>query len=232
MLKEQKKLLAHRLICFGILVFLVLFIVFFKLPHPELEIVKTNCNLDYYFESIDSSTCSITVTFNQKIEQCDITIAFYDANKQLLDTETVHSYASGDTTSESYITVNGHVDSYEIISCEAEFSGDLLLQSLKRYLGSTLIIFAFAFWICSLLYSYKLYDICNCIVIVYSGPYHHYIKVNGKIYDEHNTIMSWTPIVLSTTLDGNALQATISLTNRISVKLNNVLIKPTKHKKK
>ena len=144
MLKEQKKLLAHRLICFGILVFLVLFVVFFKLPHAELEIIEENCYLDYYYEYSNSSTYNLTVTFNQKIEQCDITIAFYDANKQLLDTETVHSYAYGDTVRENYISVNGHADSYEIISYEAEFPGDLLLQSLKRYLGGTLIIFAFA----------------------------------------------------------------------------------------
>lgn len=48
--------------------------------------------------------------------------------------------------------------------------------------------------------------------------------VNGVKTDEHNTIMSFTPIYLSCTLeDGTNLQATVSLTNRISLKINDLL---------
>lgn len=48
-------------------------------------------------------------------------------------------------------------------------------------------------------------------------------------YDEHNTLSSFTPIVLKTTRDdGMVITATISLTNRIAVKINDKLIDAVK----
>lgn len=80
------------------------------------------------------------------------------------------------------------------------------------------------FFICALLLSCKIYRYNGMEIIVYAGWYHHYIKVSGVLVDTHNTILSYTPIVLSATLeDGTELQATISLTNRISLKINNKL---------
>ena len=76
----------------------------------------------------------------------------------------------------------------------------------------------------SLLLSCKAYDYNGKEIIVYAGWYHHYIKVDGVMVDEHNTITSFTPIVMSATLESSTeLRATISLTNRISLKINNQL---------
>ena len=105
---------------------------------------------------------------------------------------------------------------------------DWLFESTLSELWIWLIMFLDIivplFLIGSLLLSCKVYDYDGKEVIVYAGWFHHYMKVSGVPLDEHNTIMYFTPIVLSTTLkDGTILQATISLTNRISLKINNQL---------
>lgn len=79
--------------------------------------------------------------------------------------------------------------------------------------------------ISTLLLSYKEYVVDGKTISVYAGFCHHTLKINGEIYDEHNTIITFTPITLSTTLEnGSKIEATISLTNRISVKLNDKIL--------
>ena len=81
-----------------------------------------------------------------------------------------------------------------------------------------------AFFIVSLLLSCKVYDYNGSEIIVYAGFYHRYIKADGVIMDEHNTLLTYTAISLSCSLDdGTYLEARITLTNRISLKINNRL---------
>ncbi len=88
-------------------------------------------------------------------------------------------------------------------------------------------IVCFVFFISAcLLTSYRAYEYEGKLIIVYAGFYYHYLKINGEVTDEHNTIMTFTPIQLSCTLDdGTAVAANITLTNRISLKINNRLYK-------
>lgn len=80
-------------------------------------------------------------------------------------------------------------------------------------------------FISTLLLSYKEYVIDDKIISVYVGFYHHTLRINGEKYDEHNTIMTFTPIRLSTTLEnGRKIEVIISLTNRISTKLNDKIL--------
>lgn len=90
-------------------------------------------------------------------------------------------------------------------------------------------IIIFIVFIASLLLSCKVYNYNGYEIIVYAGWFHNYIKVNGSIADEYNTISSWTAIILSCALDDDTeLKATISLSNRIALKINNKLYKETK----
>lgn len=85
-------------------------------------------------------------------------------------------------------------------------------------------IFLFSFFISALLLSCRVYDFNGNIITVYAGWFHHYLKVNGKVMDENNTLISFSPIYLSTNLpDGTYLHATITTMNRVSLKINNVL---------
>ena len=64
----------------------------------------------------------------------------------------------------------------------------------------------------------------NHEIIVYAGFYRHYIKVDGELFDAHDTLYYWTPIQLSCTLDdGTKIAATISLMSRIALKINDRL---------
>ena len=87
------------------------------------------------------------------------------------------------------------------------------------------LVFSFVFFGASLFLSYKEYNYFGKQLSVYAGWFHHTLRVNGEVCDEHNTITSWTPIKLSTTLyDGTKIDATITLTNRISLKANDKLL--------
>ncbi len=74
--------------------------------------------------------------------------------------------------------------------------------ALKVCIGVIVGLFVFAFWLDAFLVNYKTYCIGQIVILVYAGYFHHYIKVNGTIYDEHNTLVYLTPIVLSTTVNG------------------------------
>lgn len=83
-----------------------------------------------------------------------------------------------------------------------------------------------AFFIMALLTTYRAYEYDGNIMIVYAGFYYRYLKINGEVMDEHNTVMTFTAIQLSCTLDdGTVVTANITLTNRISLKINNRLYK-------
>ena len=85
-------------------------------------------------------------------------------------------------------------------------------------------ILAFAFFIAALTFSCKTYYYKDNIIVVYAGFSHHYIKVNGKIVDEYVSSFAFTPIRLSHTLqDGSLINATVSLSNRITLKINDKL---------
>ena len=88
------------------------------------------------------------------------------------------------------------------------------------------IAIALPFFIGSLFLSCKKYRYNGSNIVVYAGWFHHYLKMDGEVLDEHNTFVTFTAIVLSCTLnDGTRLQATISLTNRIALKINDRLYK-------
>ena len=85
-------------------------------------------------------------------------------------------------------------------------------------------IFILIFLISSFLYSCKVYEYNGNVIVVYAGYSHHYIKVNGEKTDEYISSIFFTPIRLSCTLeDGTHLAATVSLVNRISLKINDRL---------
>ena len=84
-----------------------------------------------------------------------------------------------------------------------------------------MLIFSFAFFIASLFLSYKEYDYNGIKISVYFGWYHHNLRVNGEVCDEHNTLTSFGPICLSTTLD----DSTKLETRDRSLKVNGKLIK-------
>ncbi len=210
---EEKKILFSRLISI-VVILLCIFtpIIISSVLSSKLEIVDDSGQMD------SSYSCEIEVKFNMNVDSGDICVAFYDSKGNLLDKQTNWFYDSyGDTLSSTFY-IDSAVDSYEILWY------DVSIDNYYWYWFCIIGFIAFIFLICSLLLSYKAYDYCGRDIEVYAGFYHHYMKVDGIKTDEYNTIVSWTPIQLSCTINSSVyLQATISLTNRISLKINNML---------
>lgn len=81
-----------------------------------------------------------------------------------------------------------------------------------------------AFFFGSLSLSCKSYKYKNYRIIAYSGWFHHYVKVNEEMVDEHNTLITFTPITLESTLDsGEKIFVRISTLNSITLKINDKL---------
>ena len=229
MLHEKAKLLVHRLIWFFLLLLGITIPIIMLLSagtsSEEIEIVDDSGYIDEYYESLDETCCEIEVVFNCEVNSGYIWIAFYDSNAELLATENGYFYGYGDTVSSTFF-IDGKVDSYEILSYDITASNDdwALLLSILIIVFIPVIIICFSFFIGSLLLSCKRYEYNGNEIVVYAGWYHHYIKFNGKKVDEHNTLISFTAISLSCILtDGTDIKATITMTNRISLKINNLL---------
>ena len=225
MIYEKKKLLIYKLISFALLL-LVVFIPIIKICNKpkDAKIIKDNGYINYYYEYLNETVVDMEVTFDNEVSSANITIAFYDREDNLLETKTEYFYSYGEnkTFSKTIYSIDGKVDSYEILDYEVTMPPALsyLLIMILIYGG----IFIFIFFIGTLLLSCKIYNYNGNEIVVYAGGFHHYIKVNGIKTDEHNTIISYTAIHLSCTLDdGTLLDATISMTNRISLKINNKL---------
>lgn len=66
-------------------------------------------------------------------------------------------------------------------------------------------------------------------VVVFAGLYDHYIEVNGERVDEYKSAFYFTPIKMSYNINENEkIDVIISLTNKISVKINGKLVFPVK----
>ena len=220
-MNERKKIKIHRYIWLLITLLIIFIPIIVNACQPELEIVDDNGYISNYYSSLDKTSVEIDITFNRNVDSGYATIKFYDASNHLLETERAYFYGYDEkTVHNSYISVNGKVDSYEIVSYDFDTTNN------SRFLYAFLIV-AIPMLICSLCLSYKEYDYNGQIISVYAGWFHHTLRVNGELCDEHNTLFSWTPIFLSTTLnDGTVLAATISHANRIALKANNRLITP------
>ena len=186
----------------------------------DLEIIDDNGYIVEYYSYIDKTACKIDITFNMSVSSGDVTINFYDSGNNLLSTSTTYFISYGNYIEDEYISINGKVDSYEIISYSVEPTNHLFIIYI-------LLPFSLIFFISSLFVSYKKYSIYGNEIIVYAGFYHNYIKINGEKYDEYNTT-SYTPIYLSCIFNENLIEVKISMSNRISTKLNGKLLKSNK----
>lgn len=220
---ERKSILISRIVCGIILFFNILIPVLITAIPTTATIVEDKGYINDYDDYIDTSYCKIVITLDKKVSSCYATINFYDERGNYLSQERGYFYGDEKTLSDTFY-VRGKVGSYEIVEEEiiCDDTGEYVASIVLFYLSP----FTLIFFIASCLLSYKTYEYNGNEIIVYAGWYHHYIKVNGTILDEHNTITSFTPIRLSCVLeDQSFVEATISLTNRIALKINGNLYK-------
>lgn len=220
---EKGKVFIHRLIWLIIIVLIIFIPVIANAVQPELEIVSDEGYIQDYYSSLDETSVKLYITFNREVYSGYATIKYFDDSNNLLERSRCYFTAYGKEAESWSEYVNGHVSSYEIVSYE--FDTVFTMGWIYSFLLPALIMF-----IGSLLLNYKEYQYNGIKISIYAGWYHHTLRVNGEICDEHNTVVSYIPINLSTTVNNDMeLDATISLTNRISLKVNNKLIAKQKN---
>ena len=220
-MKEKKFIKINRII------FLVLLLLNIFLPiiltsfQAELELLDSNVYCEYD-ENTGYSSCEVELIFNKQISSGSVTIYFYDASENLIDSEVAYFFETDKIVVDELTYINGEVDSYELGSLD--FNAELGFLDFA-YLFYYFIPVTILLFIQSLLLCYRRYEYNEQVIEVYSGYYNHYIKVNNEKYDEHKTLVTFSPIILSCPLgSGEKIQATISLTNRISLKINDKLL--------
>ena len=218
MVYEKVKLLIRRLfwtiaLCIGVIIPVAL-----GVSQSSAQIIDDSGYLSEYYESLDESMCEIEVVCDSK--DCSsgyVTVAFYDENGDFLSSQEEYFYGDDGVLSATFF-VDGKVDSYAIVEYSLEADQTMIALFVLAD------IFIFIILLSALLLSCKVYEYEGHTIVVYAGRFHHYIKIDGVKTDEHNTLLRFTAIHLSSTADdGTNYQATISLFNRIALKINNKL---------
>ena len=215
LLPEQKKIRIWRIV-FLSLFLLTILCLFVYIAKPAK--VKNGSIESTYYLSLNESSCEIQLECNRLVDGATAEIAFYATKISSYPTctKTVEMSGIGDTLTAYIHDIPGNVKDFKIKSITIQ----------KDNLNSLLIVCliclpALLFFICALLLSCNVYIYNDKKIVVYAGWYHHYLLIDGEKYDEHNTLTYFTPITLSATLDnGSEVKATISLTNRIALKIN------------
>jgi len=217
-MSEKKRIVFYRII------FLTIILVSFFLPsiltpdESDLELLDSDVIIEDYSDYLDESTVSIELAFNYEIYSGYVTIAYYDQFENLLEIKETYCYSSGEYAESLWTTINGAVDSFEII----DYDFDPVNYFTFMYL---FLILAIPLFISSLFLSYKEYFYNGIKISVYAGFFHHTLRINGIKQDEHSAFF-FIKIFLSTSLDGETLvEAKITSFNRIVVKVNGKMIK-------
>ena len=156
---------------------------------------------------------------NKKSETLQTKKVYYDVNGNFLGEDERYLFTYDDGYYATFY-IDGEVDSYEILEFNIEYHSN-------EYIFYVLAFIAFVFLIYFLLFSCKEYRYNDNHIVVYAGFSNHYIKVNGEKMDEYIASISFGPVELSCTLkDDTTIKATISTSNRIALKINNVLYSP------
>lgn len=225
---EKKKLIIHRVVWLGFVllgIFLPSIVEYFK---PKLEIVDYECYVEEYYEYSNETSCDVEITFNRPLSifgDNEVRVSFYDKTGKLIDVveEMFFIDESNDKiATNNYLWIKGEVDSFEIE--EHSFEPQTCVWPYLTLCISIPMLIA------ALLLSYKEIEYKGKKISVYAGFYHHTLRINGELCDEHNTLVTWSAIKLSTTTqddesEPDKIEATISLTNRIAIKVNDKILK-------
>lgn len=216
-LPEQKKIRIWRIVLLSLFLLTLLWL-FIYIAMPA-KVKDGNINTTYY-SSLNESSCEIQLECNRRVDGATAEICFY-ATENLtypICTKTVEMFGIGDTLTAYVHNIPDNVKSFQIKSITIQDNISRLL------IFSCACLPALLFFISALLLTCSIYHYNDKTIVVYAGWYHHYILINGEKYDEHNTLISFTPITLTATLDdGSEVKATISLTNRVALKINGKL---------
>lgn len=249
--KEKKRLVICRCIHAVILLALLLSPAWYsccrsinrqnKPQLPELKLVSKEVNLVGQYESYENVIIykyQVVMTFNQPVSTGTVSVAFYDKNEILLETEKVNlSYpqnSPGQSVVQGTTSLDSKAASYELKNHTIEpykdpnenladwtffgiYSGFLFLLLCTTKL-----------WIRNFTCNCQEYTVGDHRILVYAG-HKIYLKVDGRKYDEAVREHFFSRVWHMHTLleDGNILDVTVTRTlKQIKLKVNDRLTFP------
>lgn len=222
LLPEQNRILTKRIGSFVLLlsVLLISLLIFFIRMLQPAQIIDCKCTIIEYYSTLNETDCKIEIECDRDVIDGVAQISFFESSSTIpTSTYNVQLYGDNDNYLWSYLTVSGEVTQYTIESYD-------FTTKKSNYIPFFLYacVPCILYFISVLLLTCSIYHYNDKTIVVYAGWYHHYILINGEKYDEHNTLIPFTPITLTATLDdGSEVKATISLTNRVALKINGKL---------
>lgn len=214
-MNEKKKILRYRIIGLSILLAFILIPTIVIACEPEPKLINSECYENGY-------NYEVKLTFNREVDYGgEAEVAFYDINGNLIGIENLYFFESGKVVT-GIAFLYEEVDSYEIVSID--FDNPFNFITIMYYFVPVVLI-GFVLTLCV---RYKEYDFNGKTISVYAGVNKHYLKIDDEKFDEHNSWLIFSPLKLSTKLGENEIIATISLTNNISLKINDKLYQPKK----
>lgn len=215
MLYEKKRLLTHKLIILVILAIGIALPLFFTLAVPSVAQV-----VDYegYTTNVEETEAEIQIEFDTRVNPGQVVVEFFDARDNSLGTYTGNFVGLSKKVTATFYVSGGRIKSYEIIEINAtpmKFSPVVL----GIFIGIDVVLLLLLIY--SFFSAYKVYEIDGNKIVVYSGWFQRYIKLNGIRKNAHNTLNAFKPFDLGCVLpDGTFVNATVTPVNKISLKIN------------
>lgn len=244
--KEKRAILIHRILWLSIFVFCYILSLaaaisygvniynIYKNKTPVQPTLVSSSGKVNDFIGSSYTNYTLTLNFSEPGATGSVSVTFYNFSGTKLETRTESFSADGKTATIKFSSVSGFVKSFEIKTCYIEpvtasppsESALLKIKLLKIWFETSvkITLISIVFFAMTLLQTCRVYGYKNSVIIIYSGWFYRYVSVDGVKVDEHNTLINFTPIYMSAVLyDETRLNVTITLTNRISLKINDIL---------
>lgn len=233
---ERVCIYINRIAAIAAIVISVIVMVAIFVPKPGPALINEDGYIDSYYESPDSITYyKVVLEFNKKVEEVIAEVSFYDADGNLLDTQTETFFRYSDRGASYIFRVDGKVSYYlvdGIFSGTSGTSNKVQLEEVK-FIITALYCFLFVWFVFSFMQSYEEYEYNGHYILVYTGLVKHYIRIDGKKVDEYKKISISDGSIMGAILEnGEVMDVTVVPINKVSVKINNRPLSPIKTKSK
>ena len=161
--------------------------------------------------------CTVTIVLDSNADSVDATVYYYDSQKEYISSDIVYFKKVDDKTWQGESCVLGKVQYCSIEYCTVFSTLRIVIVSLSI----PCLCVALGLFISSCRHRCNIYKFESMNILIYTGWFNHYMKIDGEIVDEYNSSSIRVPIELWCEFDdGTDVYAVISTSHRIKLKIN------------
>ena len=212
-MSDKQKLLTIKIISIIIGVILAIILASLTSLSPNAKLVKDNSQVQEYNLILNQTKIMFDLEFDNDIKSGHIKVVFYDVNDEIAYDEEIEINTISYNRAIGYIILDGRINNYEITECEFK------VKSLFDYTYLLIPIIVFVLVII-LLSSCKYYDYNGKKIVVYSGTFKNYLKIDEKIVAENKIFLFSDRPLLATLEDGTKITVNFASFKTIVLKIN------------